>query len=252
MKHTILLTILFISAILLVSCSQEEVASDTLDVVDSCADGSCVTPTKDYSQKIAECKEISDPENQGDCLSEIALLSDDLELCFEAGPMESKCLEAVANARGDSSICRYVTRDAYKDNCFTDAAVKEKDPSLCEEVNERQQSACYMNYAEFVGNIDVCSKVISTYTDGCYQLVATAEENINICDKISNKNSVPFSKCVNDVAMAKNNPADCSKLPTDTTINLCRYNIALEYESLVTCNLITNDDKKAQCINELS
>lgn len=252
MKRTILLAILLLSLFLLVGCSQEKSIPVIEDDVDPCANGACDVPSVDYSQKLASCEEITDPENKGDCISEIALLSDNLELCFDAGPMGSKCLEAVANARGDSSICRYVTRDAYKDNCFTDAAVKEKNPDLCEEVNDRQQSACYMNYAEFVGNINVCSKVLSTYTDGCYQLVATVEKNIAICDKISNKNSVPFSKCVNDVAMAKNSPSDCAKLPTEATINNCRYNLALEYKNLATCNLITSEDKKAQCISELS
>ena len=166
--------------------------------------------------------------------------------------MESKCLESVAKARGDSSICLYVTREAYKDNCFTDAAVKETNPDLCENVHERQRSACYLNYAEFVGDISVCDNVLSTYLDNCYQFVATAERNIEICNMISNKNSIPFSKCVNDIALAKNEIDYCSNLPSETSANQCRFNIAIGTGLLSDCDLITSEDKKAQCISEIA
>ncbi|HIK00327.1 TPA: hypothetical protein H1016_02175 [archaeon] len=158
--------------------------------------------------------------------------------------LEKECRDAFKVA-GDPIVCDQMEK--YEDDCYKYYAEKFSDIKLCDKINYlADKDACYENIAVKEKDKSLCAEIDNSnnypYDTGadCYYKIAVLQNDGIICDLIKEK-SAPYDRynfnikhkkaqCYYEVALNTNNPALCNKLDEVASIDVGNY-----YESKSFC-----------------
>lgn len=119
----------------------------------------CITGLAGKHQNTSLCRKVSSDQRKT-CYALVAEVTNDPDVCAEAGAGKNQCLEQYARDKTDASACEKMTDVNYKDACYSSLANSLADPTLCEQIrNVNQKDGCYSNMASRLGDSTYCNKI---------------------------------------------------------------------------------------------
>jgi len=96
-----------------------------------------------------------------------------------------------------------------------------------------------------------CSKIKSVIVrDSCVAELAKTKEDLAVCDLIVTDKTAAY--CQEQIAEITNNHDLCNEIDDVYWSNNCHYNLAVENDKDVYCSLITSEDRKVDCFEEIA
>ena len=209
------------------------------------------------------------------CVRELAVAREDDSICDKLNNVSSGICKYYVSTMADEKKASNPSGldDCEKLNtlsiptCIRNLAVKEKDSSLCEKIdNSLQQPYCYFFVAIKLNDLQLCEKAGSS-KQVCYYSLASARKDVSVCEKLRDEQQVGglsyFDKCLFEVAKSKSDVSLCPEsvdfcslivkkdYPGCNGDQKCIYLIALNNDDLEGCNRLTGTDSdhdKEQCV----
>lgn len=93
----------------------------------------CYSNIAGDSGNVSICKKINTVAYKDVCFSNVGVKNQDAALCEQSGSQRDFCLDKVAIARGDLTLCDILSDKEYdKPTCYLRIAENKKDPSICQ------------------------------------------------------------------------------------------------------------------------
>ena len=138
--------------------------------------------------------------------------------------------------------------EKYQDACYIQMGLALENYSLCERDVEDNliylRDECFFKWAQSEKDISICDKIEGEgeyYKDKwqCYLSISHSEKDISICDKIDNKKVQ--SRCYYLFSIEGDDSSVCEKVEeTDTTsVNNCYVNVAVNAKDVSLCEKIS-------------
>ncbi|MEK6942136.1 MAG: hypothetical protein AABW85_04740 [archaeon] len=138
-----------------------------------------------------------------DCLTEIALATNDPAACEQASFEKDMCLKALKE--NDYALCRNLGWNRL--NCVE--AIDNKDASFCNSIYNSADS-CFEQLGIQAKNPGYCKKIFGN-SDSCYYEIALATNNANLCELVKETRD----QCIAWVAFNTNDKALCERAGTE-------------------------------------
>ncbi len=123
------------------------------------------------------------------------------------------------------SYCYSVDGSIFKSVCIVISAAREKNVSLCDEINKKDP-----------------------FYDECIELVAATNKDISVCNKIKYNPDQVYSlgrdRCIGRVAMITKNLSLCDKTIEPAGKEGCIEGIAIKMKDVAICNKISTIEKR--------
>ena len=159
------------------------------------------------------------------------------------------------------------------------AAVRAKDPDLCEDMEDRRRDNCLTRVAKALGDTGPCQRIEGAgFVSRCVIDVAVSKKDVGVCDELS---ETPYVLCVQQVAVETKRPAHCTRISeeeypfdrnkclSDTAIEIgdpkycedvplgqhrenCYLHIGLRNRDYEICDKITSPGLQDQCNRQIA
>ncbi|HLD58990.1 MAG TPA: hypothetical protein VI977_05165 [archaeon] len=176
--------------------------------------------------------------SKNDCIYEIAIKSQDANVCFEISEVNQKnsCLYSIGTAVANFEACKQIQEVSVetiqkRDDCIQKAAITNSNPEYCS-----WMSASY--------------SVDHYVRDDCYWGVFSSTKDSELCKRLieTKRQQDCFSTVVAEITKIE----DCKTLPNDANINNCIKNIAVNEENFLFCNEITDSAMQRACYTKMT
>ncbi len=203
------------------------------------------------------CDQIRNKDYSGPCYGDIAIATENEELCAKATHEVDSCYGKIAIAKNDEEICKKIDSDGYtKSNCFEKIAIEKVDQFICKQLeHEDDQDRCLSNYAVAVGDTWICKKLkTDKERNTCLSGVAKTEKDANICDEIEDRVGSSYHNCIWEVAQETGDHSVCEKLEesqakaTSDEIDECYYLVGYYSNKASACSAVKNEEKRTRCL----
>ena len=158
---------------------------------------------------------------------------------------------SVAKDYSDISVCEDVM--GSKDNCYSRVAYKQKDWTICENIERNHTKAlCYSNLGgvDEQGNI-LCERLGDQDSrDSCYSSVALRQNRVSFCEVIVNERSK--NGCYASLKIDEQGNILCEKISEDylDSKDRCYYHLAQKVEDKIYCEEMSNQKDIENCYTE--
>jgi|GEM_PF-3863428 len=278
MKKTLLFLLLFFSGCVLVDTSQDR----CYHLWDPSQKDNCLVMVAAETMNISKCGEIEKTSLAEQCYS--LLLSKGVapnsSICAKlSGVLKDECFSRLAVSTNDSSYCMRMESSYYRDNClsklaisllrpelcdsisvntsrnacknqvFSELALKNKEPQFCEmlvsehaETQRDAVDACLFSMAKQFNDTSYCAKITNPFAK---ELCITGRIDPSTCDKIVE----PQGKqaCLYISAVYSKDPNACANLPSESMRNNCYLQVAKDTRNPKVCSSITVAVLREQC-----
>lgn len=162
---------------------------------------------------------------------EKAVKKGDATICKKISDQTQKneCFLAVAKKTRNKEICKLIGDSSEKSFCITELAIATKDDQLCNEIpkeDEKEKSRCYGAVGKVLKKIEIC-------------LLATKEND--------------SGGCISDIAIEKNDEELCRKIAAQYYIEKCFGTIAKNKDDVNICESISIEGRgKSGCFLEMA
>lgn len=96
------------------------------------------------------------------CVFELALNNNDPKICLEAKSFDyaRRCLNNLAQGRGNVEACSYLNESGDKNNCLSMAGITREDSNTCNQITDYiEQGACIFHIASNTNNLNICKEI---------------------------------------------------------------------------------------------
>ncbi len=171
-----------------------------------------------------------------------------------------ECYYKVAIKLNSADICKKITLDEpnfSRDGCLQQVAEASGDVSICEEGSSttRDRSYCYLRLAKQTNHADLCEKIPPellavndiTIKNDCYVGVALEGGDISLCSRlVSDVRGIDW--CRSQVAGRLNDPNLCEKIVTPRDRDGCWDSMARDRKDTTYCEKITDQYDRKHCL----
>lgn len=182
-----------------------------------------------------------------------AVVMNDPGRCDNAktAPVQDLCTRIVAVQTGNISTCRRATLGSdYRNSCYTQFAINEKNYSLCVlTYPETARDQCYFDFAKNTGIFDSCAQIVNSLNmEGCYIVSAKANNNPLACSGLSMGKQ--RGDCYGGVILSGNkiNIAYCANIDDSIWKDKCYSRMAPMYDDKSLCEKVVGEDEKKACL----
>ncbi|MEW6329270.1 MAG: hypothetical protein AB1468_04080 [Candidatus Micrarchaeota archaeon] len=138
------------------------VCADMPEVQGMSLEAYCITGLAGKHKNTSLCKKLGMDERKN-CYALVAEVSNDVNLCAEAGTGKDQCYQQYANDMRDASACDKISDVNYKDSCYNGLASNLGDPALCDKIrNVNQKDSCYWSMASRLGDSSYCNSITNS------------------------------------------------------------------------------------------
>lgn len=237
------------------------------------------------TENVLLCDKLKREENKEQCIANIAIKTNDPELCsrlserassslplsletllprhgFEVSnfPLKGICYTAIAEGTKDPELCHKGITPTLKDSCFERLAVLVKDEQLCHNISKEESPSLIEitvnNCIEHVKDITIpsyCNTISSTgiaivdkeRKNICLSRAAKEFEDIGLCERIEN-DTYSSKLCKVTVCEKQQDVSCCQQLGSNSIP--CITHIAADTENRELCDLLGSDFRK-QCLD---
>lgn len=195
------------------------------------------------SLTIDMCDKISSADLRITCY---AMFLKEYKYCLLAGTFYTFCVDFVhASSLINQSFCNSLS-GYNKISCMSNLAIKTKDPSICDSLNNSEIYSCYYFISSYLDYLkpdeDFCKKINEeSLRSTC---LAKLNKNTNYCENIVQE---PFEKW-NCLGMVSGSIEYCEK---SDNFNYCLLLVALETKDTKLCEKIEAKGIKINCLLRL-
>ncbi len=166
------------------------------------------------------------------------------------------CIVITAAREKNVSLCDNINKsDSFYDECIGLVAATNKDISVCykieydhDRVYSLGRDRCIGKIAMITKNLSLCDKTIEPDgKEGCIEGIATKMEDVTVCNKISTIEE--RENCIFNVATVLEDTSLCEKISTNKDKELCFTSIASIREDFTICQKIFDNERKEGCIH---
>ncbi len=138
------------------------------------------------------CSKISKSREKEKCIMEIAVATEESELCYKTLNERDLCLSRVALELGDYTICEKVGTDQSYYKCFAEIAMSFGAPEICSKAERTKmrklpyagKEYCYEEYAINSQDTKTCEKIsYSSLENSCIEIIETCVDGDGECDE---------------------------------------------------------------------
>ncbi|MFA5108370.1 MAG: hypothetical protein WC492_02440 [Candidatus Micrarchaeia archaeon] len=222
-----------------------------------CKNPSCFFELGVQNNNSGACIEIGDGQRalMSACK---AVIANNSAVCNESGisTIADYCYQLSAYQLNNYNWCLLGTPGGkYVNECVTHFAVQNLNPSLCRDISpETERDNCYINYSAGTGNSSICKRVINSLLQSeCYFRTATRNGDLSACNALAYSGR---TNCYN-IVITGSVPiptADSCKaiIDIDPWLYRCYSQYAWQSKDKSACNLIENKKYKDDCIFRFS
>ncbi len=148
-----------------------------------------------FSFDASYCENINEENFKSSCYFEVAIRSNNSELCENiieersSGEEKDRCYMDIGGKMGDLSICDMISDETtFRESCYIDVAVKNKDRTICASLSERKHDACYADLVRVLPDITLCEEIVSKTTsnfNNCYRWIAGQTGDASVCEFVT-------------------------------------------------------------------
>jgi len=185
------------------------------------------------------------------CLTKV---TGDYSLCNELTDylQRDSCLEVFASERINHSICSNISTHLYQDRCYTNIALRSRNPNMCAYMTcyecVEDKDNCYYQMANLTADASLCHKITDTLNrDACTLDIAKSSHNPSICSTI--ESTYKMTPCFTTVIY--NQPYETSACDNITQQNWkdeCYKNAAIKRKNSTICDSIGDPFTKRDCV----
>ncbi len=152
----------------------------------------------------------------------------------------------------DFSLCDKIKIGSVND-CYYHIFEQSNDPMLCEDVSDPfQKSKCYRVIATNLNDLAVCDKINNPIYQKekylCYQEIAQNTKDISICSKIGKEVNEERAQCYDSLSDKLNDPTICEEASNSLfTKDECYEAIALNRDEIGFCGKIEGSKNRDTC-----
>jgi len=123
------------------------------------------------------CKEFSEEKAKENCLRNLALNTNNAEICKKL--LDFECADTIAFRTKNPDDCELP-------GCVKEIALSTNNPEICEkEPWEEERDKCYQEFAKRTKNVDFCKKIKNSYWRAdCIIDVAVSKNDSSLCNLI--------------------------------------------------------------------
>jgi hypothetical protein len=174
-------------------CSQETGYECRHDKISPCCGNGVCEDKENYENCLADCKVPAGKEEgilggkpvweKIEIIKDIAKTDKNKALGYcneiEQTSFRYDCLSKVAVSSDDDNICVNIEDDSYKDSCYKEFATTNKNSEVCAKIiKDSKRDQCYMDFAT-KGDYSVCDKLINKYLkQSCESLQRLSEVEV--------------------------------------------------------------------------
>lgn len=212
-----------------------------------------------FNAALSACSKLKDPLERNHCITELAIKSNNSDLCKKIDGNKDGCYRTVGETLKDISICNKIQDSRAKEYCVLhvssgglvpETAVKKGN---CASSDIEAQDYCYANDAFTFKDPSLCEKVQdSVKKDDCYtpMTVALASSIENTCGKI--QDILKKEKCYGGVAQVKRDFKICDMINNALEKSVCYRSVSYEIgyrDDISKCGDIQEQSLKDVCYN---
>ncbi len=170
--------------------------------------------------------------------------------------VQSEKQEIEESPQDTNSITKeYISTCKADDSCYRKTALKQKDPTICEEIKDSSTyDQCYSLIAVAINDSSLCIKIKKIDTRAiCYTKIAEAKSDPELCKEISAEEFYK-DQCYCVIAIKKLDPAPINYMTNLAAKNICYGRVADEKNDPSICNNIIDSSgmTKEDCIDGAS
>jgi hypothetical protein len=143
------------------------------------------------------------------CFMDIAIAKKDIKYCDDTSNKDL-CLVLVAGASGDPASCASSTPE-HLENCITNAAINQRNLSVCESLNASMAVSCKVNTAVASNDIKLCDDDDMYVKEPCLAQYAVIRKDPLLCESAG----ALRNQCYLGLAITSKNKGLCASLPDD-------------------------------------
>ncbi|MCX6777340.1 MAG: hypothetical protein NT157_00460 [Candidatus Micrarchaeota archaeon] len=130
----------------------------------------CIMGLAGKHENASLCKRLS-YNTKMQCYLVIATVTNDADVCAEAGSDKNNCYQQYASNTGDASVCDKITDVNNKDSCYSNIASQGGDATLCDKIKSvGQKNSCYWSIAMRLQDVTYCNEITdSNQKQNCLQ-----------------------------------------------------------------------------------
>src|SRR3989344_1976720 len=188
----------------------------------------CMDEYAKYARTESDCDKITgfdDLRRQIDCGTKLAVERQDYGLCDKyMGGQDCQLKVLAASPATDSLACEEKSTDytTYKPECLRVMAVKNKDASICSQING--------DYLDSKSSFWIQS--IELAKQNCFYEVALSKNDPSMCDEFSGKD---YSDCIRPIAKARKDTSMCDKISDSEDREDCKVSAAVAIGDISLC-----------------
>ncbi len=201
---------------------------------------------------INQCKKSSLSNVADYCYKEIAIISDDAQICanISSTTINSSCVNLFLQSEKTIKSCQLLPTDSEKTVCLKSLAKQIKSHEPCERIDDvSEKNSCFNEidkkdsfYCSFITGLE--------QKDLCYSEKAVFSKNIELCKKVGLNETK--DNCFYDVGIASLK-ADYCELISDVSLeNDCREEVSDKKKGFEKCFVLGDKDDKFECYKDLS
>ena len=170
---------------------------------------------------------------------------------IENDGFSDSCVAKLAAIKGDLKVCDLIENTRTRGYCQEEIAVKNLDSQACRSIEDTYwKDNCNHNIALNTSDDDLCSYVgDDDQRRGCYYDVAIATNNVDLCSWVvdSKKN-----RCVTSIAIETESILACNMLSNGINVDACKSKVAREMEQVELCAEVGFDFIREKCLEHFN
>ena len=205
---------------------------------------------------VSVCNNFTDPLERNHCITDLAIKSNNSDLCKKIDGDKDGCYRSVGETMRDVSVCNKIQSSRAKEYCILhvgspNSLIPEKAVTKgnCAGPDIQAQDRCYAEDAFGFGDPSLCEKVQNPVArDDCYTPMQVALQGNNTCGKIQDIQK--RERCYKGVAQQKRDFQICDMVNSEGVRSECYRSVSYEIgyrESRSKCDDIKDQNLKNIC-----
>ena len=122
----------------------------------------CIMGLAGKHENSSLCKKVGSNQRTN-CYALVAEISNDADVCSNAGTQKDQCYDQYARNTKDVSACDKISDINNRDSCYNGLAGTLADPAICNKIRSvSQKDSCYWNIASRLGDSSYCNKITNS------------------------------------------------------------------------------------------
>jgi hypothetical protein len=197
------------------------------------------------SDILASCKDLLTIKGKNECVKNIAIERDDINLCrLLPLPTSDECYREIifSGRRGNFELCKEEFSDELSQGiCSCEVTVNKNDLTQCDKGFMGCWWWCYTGIAIKKNDLEICKKFSRSEFDeeDCLTELAVKTDNLEICKKI--KDQYDQEECVAKIAIKRGDVNLCKTITHFRIKWTCPIGISVDRDDLEMCQEISKE-----------